>query len=374
MNNMNTQFSQTVGILLLTTNIFLTSCSGDKQEKELKKNNPISVEVGIPTHQSGETISVSGRIESHETAAISTRMMGFISRINVKPGDVVEKGQLLVTINNGDILAKRAQAQAMISETAAALKDAQKDYERFEELYNQKSASTKEFENATLRYNSIKAKAEAAQQMKNETDAMLAYSNLVAPFTGVITQKNSNEGSMANPGMPILMMEQSDEYHVRASVSESEVGQLKKGMNAEVIVKSTGKIIRGKISEISPSSQFTGGQFQLKIIIPSTENTGLFSGMYVNVNIPLKNTSGVQSLSVPASAIIHKDQLSGLYTVSDNQTAQLRWLKVGKEYGNQVEILSGLNSDERFIIKSDSKLYSGALVSVKKSIDLTIAK
>ena len=136
-------------------------------------------------------------------------------------------------------------------------------------------------------------------------------------------------------------------------------------MTAEMRVKSTGRKFRGNISEISPSSQLTGGQFQIKVIVPTIENTGLFSGMYVNVNIPLNNASGLQSLFIPAAAIIHKDQLSGLYTVSEDQTAQLRWLKVGKEYGDKMEILSGLNPGEKFITQSEGKLYSGVPVLVK---------
>jgi len=136
-------------------------------------------------------------------------------------------------------------------------------------------------------------------------------------------------------------------------------------MDAEVTIKSTGKTFRGKISEISPSSQFSGGQYEMKIIVPANENTGLFSGMYVNVSIPLNNDSGVQSLFVPESAIIHKDQLSGLYTIGEDQTAQLRWLKVGEKHADEVEILSGLNPREKFIIKSEGRLYSGVPVLVK---------
>src|ERR1043165_6477119 len=113
---MNTRFIQSTAVLFLTANFFLVSCSGKKQEKEIKKDNPVAVSVGIPTQQSAENITMSGVIESQETAAISTRMMGFISSIKVKPGDAVQKGQLLVTISNEDILAKRAQAQALISE------------------------------------------------------------------------------------------------------------------------------------------------------------------------------------------------------------------------------------------------------------------
>jgi len=362
---MDTNLNRSVGLLLLTAAVTLASCSGNKKESEAKMENPILVQVATPTQQSGERIIVSGQIESKETAAISTRIMGFVSSVKVKPGDKVQKGQLLVTISNGDILAKRAQAQAMVSESEAALKDAKKDYERYEELYKKQSASTKEFENATLHYNSVKAKTEAAYQMKNEADAMLTYTNLVSPFSGVVTQKNIDEGSMANPGVPLLLIEQSGDYHVKASVSENEVGQLKTGMDAEVTIKSTGKTFTGKISEISPSSQFSGGQFQIKVTIPAIEKSGLFSGMFVNVSISSKNSSADQSPLVPASAIIHKDQLAGLYTVSETQTAQLRWVKTGKTYGDDVEILSGLNPGEKFIIQSEGKLFSGVPVLVK---------
>jgi RND family efflux transporter MFP subunit len=343
----------------------LTNCSGDRKESEVKKEIPISVYIGTPTQQSSARIIASGQIESRETAVISTRIMGFVSSVKVKPGDRVQKGQLLLTISSGDIQAKRAQAQAMVTEAEAALTDAQKDYERYDELYKKQSASTKEFENARLHYASVKAKAEAARQMKNEADAMLAYTNLVAPFSGVITQKNIDEGSMANPGMPLLLLEQEGDYHVKASVSEGEVGNLKVGMEAEVTVKSTGRSFEGKITEISPSSQFNGGQFQIKVTVPVAEKSGLFSGMSVNASIAAGNSSVDLSPLVPASAIVHKDQLSGLYTVSDNQTAELRWVKVGKKYGDHVEVLSGINAAEKFIVKSEGKLFSGASVLVK---------
>ena len=215
---------------LLIAGIFVASCSGDNHEGEVKKDSPVNVLLLLAGKQAGNTIQASGQIESKETAVISTRVMGFITSIKVKAGDQVKKGQLLATISNADIQAKKAQATAMVSEAEAALKDAQKDYERFAELYKQNSASSKEFENATLHYNSIKAKAEAAKQMQNEAEAMLAYTNLTAPFSGVITQKNIDAGSMANPGMPILIMEQAGNYQVKASVSESDIANVKEGV------------------------------------------------------------------------------------------------------------------------------------------------
>jgi RND family efflux transporter MFP subunit len=354
-----------IGILVAAIVFFLASCSGDDKASGLRKEKPVSVQVRTATQRMVDVINVSGQIESQETAAISTRIMGFISSVTVNPGDRVQKGQLLATINNRDILAKRAQAEAMVSESEATLADAKKDYERFEELYRKQSASEKELENATLRYNSVKAKTEAAKEMKNEANAMLIYTNLVAPFSGVVVQKNNDEGSMANPGVPILIIEKSGSYLVKAFVSENEVGNLSVGTNAMVTIKSTGKKILAKVIEISPSSQFSGGQFQIKLDASVLENKGLYSGMYVNVSVYSKTDSGTESLFVPVSALVHKDQLSGLYTISDDQTAQLRWLKVGKTVGDEVEILSGLNQHEKFIAETDGRLYSGVSVVVK---------
>ena len=352
---------------LFTFTILLSSCSGDHQENDIKLEAPIAVTVAVAGNQINNLIQASGQIESKESAIISTRIMGFITSITVKAGDKVQKGQLLATISNADILAKRGQAQAMITEAEAALKDAQKDYERYEALYKQQSASTKEFENVTLRYNSAKAKAEAAHQMKNEADAMLTYTNLIAPFSGIVTQTMADEGSMANPGVPILVVEQNGVFQVTASVTESDIDNVKEGADADVIIKSNGRKIKGKVHEVSPSSQFSGGQYTIKVSIPESERNGLYSGMYVNVSIQSKEKeqSSESVTLVPTSALIYRDQLVGLYTISESKTAILRWVRLGKKHGDQMEILSGLSANENFILQAESKLYNGVPVQVK---------
>jgi RND family efflux transporter MFP subunit len=359
-------FNASFLVALFTAGILFTSCSGDSQEVAVKKEDPVNVTVAVAGMQASNIIQASGQIESKETAVISTRVMGFITGVKVKAGDKVQKGQLLVTIHNADIMARRAQAQAVVSETEAALKDAQKDYERFAELHKQNSASAREFENASLHFSSVKAKSEAARQMQKETEAMLAYTNLKAPFSGTIIQKNVDAGSMANPGMPLLTMEQAGGYQVSASVSEGDIVNVKKNAEATVLIKSTGRTVRGKVSEISPSSQFSGGQYSIKVNIPDGEKAGLYSGMYVSVSIQASGEAAASNrLLIPVSAVVYRDQLTGIYTITENQTALLRWVKPGKIQGDQVEILSGLRKDERYILKSEGRLYDGVPIVIK---------
>jgi RND family efflux transporter MFP subunit len=353
--------------LFMASGIILSACSHEARKGDEKADNPVTVTVSTAARQSTHTIQSSGQIVSGETAVISTRIMGFITAIHVKPGDKVQKGQLLVTISNGDIQAKRAQARAMVSEAEAALKDAEKDYERYTELFKQQSASQKELENIALHYNAVKAKTEAARQMQNEAEAVLAYSNLTAPFTGVVTQKNSDAGSMASPGMPILVIEQSGSFEVNTSVTEADIDQVKTGAEAQVIVESIGKLFAAKVSEVSPSSQMSGGQYLVKLSVPESEKNGLHSGMYARISIAASAQSHntAQAVMVPTMAVVNRDQLNGLYTISEGQTALLRWVKLGKTQGDQVEVLSGLSGDEKFILTAEGKLYNGVPVTVK---------
>ena len=360
--------------LLPVAALIISSCSSKVREENSGQNSisPVAVTVARANIQALNGISVSGRVEATETAGISTRVMGNIIKLNVKVGDQVKAGQVLVTINNQDMAAKRAQADAMIAEAEASLQSAQKDYNRFTALYSQQSASEKEVDNITLQYNAAKARVEAAKQMRNEVSAMMSYTTLVSPFSGTVIQKSAEPGTMVSPGMPVLTIEKNDSYQVTAAVPETEISKVKLSDRAQLTVRSAGKTLNGYVTEINPSSQLSGGQYIIKIAIPDKENKGLYSGMYVNVLIEgkdnLPNEAANNSILVPLSAIIHKDQLQGLYTVSDAGTALLRWVRLGKTYGDNVEVLSGLNPSEQFILKADEKLHNGTPVTIKETM------
>jgi RND family efflux transporter MFP subunit len=363
----HTRFIPTV--IVLSTVLFFSSCSGKADHGTEENSSPITVTVATPGGHAEGGIGVSGKIEAVQTANISTRIMGTITRIYVKVGDRVRKGQLLATISSQDIQAKKAQTSAAIAEAEANVKNAQKDFERYSNLYNRQSATAKELDNVTLQYNAARARLEAATQVRNEVSAMMAYSSLTAPFDGVVTQKLADEGNMANPGMPVLTVEQTTQLQVSATVSESDINLLKKGDKAQVEIKAIGKTVECTISEISPSSQFTGGQYFVKLAIPEKEKRDLYAGMYVNVFIPVNSAVAKKDNSnavlVPAASLVNKDQLTGLYTISSNNTALLRWIRTGKTFGDKIEVLSGLAQNEKFIVSAEGNLYNGAPVKEK---------
>ena len=363
--------SRTLKVFASIGLLMLSACSSNvKKDSPTTIDTPIAVTIATPGTDQQQCVNVSGQIESAQTANISTRVMGYLTSLKVKVGDHVTKGTLLATISNNDLLAKRAQTDAMIEEAETALKNAQKDFKRFTELYQEQSASAKELENVTQAYSSAKSRLEQARQMKNEVNATLGYTNLLAPFDGVVTQKLMDAGSMANPGMPILTIEQNGSYQVSASVPENSISQVKEGSTVAIKIDAVNKEISGIITQINQSSQFSGGQYLIKVSVAEKDKAGLFAGMYANLAIPVNQTAiengAGEQVMVPVGAIEQKDQLTGIYTIANNNTALLRWVRLGKVKGDQVEVLSGLAPHEQFIVSADGRLFNGATVKINR--------
>ncbi|MDD4637830.1 MAG: efflux RND transporter periplasmic adaptor subunit [Bacteroidales bacterium] len=356
-----------ISILFVSFMGLISACSSsEKKTVEDEKKVPVVVATPLTDNRAG--IQVSGQVEAGQTAMISTRVMGTITSVKVKAGDLVKQGQLLATIANDDMKAKKAQVEASVAEAEAAAAVATKDLERFTQLYNSQSASAKELENVKLQHRSILSKLESARQMRNEVHAMLAYTEIKAPFPGVITQKFAEEGSMANPGMPILALEQTKSFQALISVPETDVMGVKPNGEAIVTVKATGTTFTGILSEVSPSSQFTGGQYLAKVAIPDNEKENLKAGMYVNVFIPFSNEveASSSSLTIPLESVIKKEDLTGVYVLGTDDIVSLRWIRLGKSHGDRVDVLSGLNKEETFVVKAEGRIYNGAKVSVVK--------
>lgn len=347
---------------LLFSFLLLASCGGNEQKETVKADAPIKVEVlTVNTGSRGNFLSSSGTISAVKTANLSTRNMGYVDNIYVSVGEKVSQGQLLLSINNADLQAKQAQVNAQITEATAAFNNAEKDYNRFKNLFADNSASQKELDDITANYNMAKARLEAANQMKNEIDAQFAYVNIKAPFSGIITGKFIEKGNMANPGMTLLTIENPEVLEIKTRVPESQIAKISAGMPVSVLIKSLNESVDAKITEVSASSQQTGGQYLVTAVLNENPE-GLRSGMFATVNFPVESNGIEAAILIPVDAVVNRGQLSGIYTVSESNTAILRWLRLGRIHGNEVEVLSGLQNGERLIVNAEGKLYNGANV------------
>lgn len=343
---------------------FMAACS-PKERKTTNELPPIRVSINeTDGSDQGAYVTASGKIEAENSAVVSTRVMGHITSIMVKIGQEVSKGQLMATVGNADLQAKKAQAEAGVAQAMAIYNNAKKDYDRFVALLGQKSVSQKEMDDITTHFEVARSGLETAKQMKNEIMAQFPYTHIRAPFSGTVTGTFLKEGDLANPGMPIVSVEGGATLQAVVGVSESEITKIKNGTMTEVHLKSLDRTVKGKVVEISTSARNTGGQYIVKIDLE--DGGDVLPGMFVNAVFPIERskTETMDNLVlIPLEAIVDQGQLKGIYVVSDH-TAILRWLRLGKTYGDQIEVLSGLSPGEKYVVKAEGRLFNGAKVGL----------
>ncbi|MCO5234208.1 MAG: efflux RND transporter periplasmic adaptor subunit [Chitinophagales bacterium] len=347
--------------------VFVIASCGRENEPVRKELPAVSVNVQqVEGSSTSKYVTASGKIEAENSVNISTRMMGYITSFNVKIGQKVKQGQLLATINSTDLLAKKAQVEASINQATTAYNSAKRDYDRYVILFNQKSATQKELDDITTHLEMTKASMEVAKQMRNEVMAQFAYTNITAPLSGVVTGTFAKAGDMANPGMPLMSIENDSKLQAVLMVSESDIANIRQGISVNVNVKSLNKTVNGKVVEVSTSAKNTGGQYIVKVNLDKNDFS-ILSGMFVNAIFQVEKSNSTQKdiVLLPQEAIVNQGQLQGVYVINENQTAILRWLRLGKSYGEQVEVLSGLSVGEKYIVSADGRLFNGSRVSVK---------
>jgi len=351
-----------VSFFLLAAGMLFQACSNGEKEQANSSQIAVSVQevklVKVP-----KAYSYSGTVASVKQSTLSTRLMGQIDQVLVHEGDKVEKGQLLIAIRSNDILSKQKQVEANIVEVKAAYKNAEADLKRISSLFESKSATQKELDDITTHFEMMKAKLEAVKKAKAEVVEMLTYADIRAPYAGVVTTRFVDAGDMANPGMPLVAIEAPGLFEVNARIPESEVHLVERNDTVKVELKGVAGTINGVVSRISPSSRFSGAQFDTRILLFPADHqiNAIRSGMFAHIDL---YKGSEEKVLVAEALIVDRGQLTGLWTVGQSGQALLRWVRLGKQYAGQVEVLSGIKTGDRLITQTKNRLHDGAALQI----------
>jgi RND family efflux transporter MFP subunit len=174
---------------------------------------------------------------------------------------------------------------------------------------------------------------------------MLSYTRLTAPFAGVVTTRMADPGTMAAPGVPFLKIDQAGSLQLDASVDESTIGAIHKGMKVPVTIESASSSnLAGTVAEIVPAADPSSHSFLVKIDLPSS--TQIRAGMY---GTAMFSNGTKQAILIPRSAVVARGSLSCAYVLDSQGIAQLRYLTLGATQGDLVEVLSGVSTGEKLV-------------------------
>jgi len=275
----------------------------------------------------------------HETT-IGARLLARVVEVNLKAGQAVRAGDVLVRLDDTDLLAKRRQAEAVLNAAVAARIQAAADANRTANLVRVKAVSQQENEQAGTALKSADAELRRAKESINEIQATLEWATIRSPMTGIVIDKKVDVGDMVTPGQMLATLFDPTQMQLVASVRESLAHRLKVGQPIEVQIESFHKQGTGMISEIVPEAESSSRAFQVKVTGPCPE--GIYSGMFGRILIPLDEE---QVLIIPRHAVQKVGQLD-LVNVATDGAVSRRAIRLGRTIGEDVEILSGLHEGE----------------------------
>lgn len=387
----------------LVAALVATGCSRGGHEEtsghETVEQTPVMVSLQTATKSSVEDIYTAvGTVRSRTTVMISAKIMGFAKNISAGEGDAVSSGDLLLELDAPEINAKVNQARAAVDEARSALNEidngiagsesaveaakagfelADATYARFEKLVGEDSVSRQEFDEVTAKWKMAKAELEArkksldatkskkeqvkakirqAESAMAEATIMTGYTKVRAPITGVVLEKKVETGSLAAPGMPLMVIEDSQSYRLEATVDESRVSSIKTGDAVSVSIDALGvEQLTGTVDEINLAADATTRSFTVKISLP--QNSRIRSGMYGRASFDMGQS---EKMLIPAAAIIDRGGISGVFVVDENGTSRFRVVKTGeiRPDGN-VEVFSGIAEGEKVVVSGVEAVTDG---------------
>ena len=362
--------------LLVVCGATLAGCHGGES------TSPPAVEVMqarvVQSAQQQVPVSIrsTGTVHARETAIVSAQVVGRIQQVLVREGDSVRDGQALVVIDDAALRASMEQAQAGMkaaqSEQAAAQTDARlaaTTLERYRQLETEKSVSPQEMDEvaqrnaaALARLEAVRSKTDAARAQEAGARTRFGYTRLVAPFAGVVTTRTADPGTLASPGVPLLQIDQAGPLQLQATVDESSIATVRKGMKVQVAINSASLAsIAGIVAEIDPAADPNNHSFTIKIDLPSSSQ--LRAGMYGTAEF----ANGVrQAIVIPRSSVVSRGSLVCAYVLDAQGIAQLRYLTLGAAQGNLVEVLSGVSPGEQLVDEPFDRDVAGKRIEAQR--------
>jgi membrane fusion protein, multidrug efflux system len=301
-----------------------------------------------------------GTVVPSEYVQVASRMSGYVSGLRVDVGQSVKKDELLLTVNPAEVDADIQQAGSQLTEAEAALATAEENYKRFKNLFAQGAVPKQRFQEVKLAYEAAKSDVTTAKAGVDKARNQVGYSELRAPFDGVIFSKKVSNGQLVSPGQELLVLYDPAQLQVKVQVDDSAYHQLRKG--EKVPVQYGGGDRRPQQVEASVESLVAAVDpvthtHTVKLVLPA--DAGAEGGEYARVMIPVEQSP---VLLVPRSAVHQRAGITGVFVVDRDGQARFRMVTLGERRGEDRVVLSGLFSADRLILSAKGELANGVQV------------
>lgn len=295
-----------------------------------------------------ETVSLVGSVVPNEMIDVKCEIDGPVKQIGFDEGQRVEKGQLLVLLDESKLAASLAEADAN-------MRLAKTSFERTADLYRSKLISQQDYDQASATFSANEASVDLKRRM-------LSDARVVAPFSGIAGARQVSPGQVISRNTLITTLVDLDTVKVEVSVPERYLSQVQVGLGVGFKVAAfPGETFKGEVYFISP--QLDAGT-RTALVKARIANPGgrLRGGMFANLDLALELRK--LALVIPEPAIMNNGDTTMVFTVNAQNKAEMKPVKVGLRLAGRAEILSGLTAGDRVVVEGVQKLRPGAPVEI----------
>lgn len=328
----------------------------DEQLKELSpdRNIPLITTITTKAEEFKHYLELQGSVETKKNVVITPEMPGILTKVYVKEGDRVVKGQLLAKIDDGGLSQQIAslQIQADLAKTT---------FDRQSRLWDQKIGSE-------IQYLQAKSTYESAVESVNQLKQQLAKSNVRAPFTGVVDDVITEQGNVVAAGQTqLIRIVNLDDMYIQTDVPESYITSIVDGKEVEVMFPVLGKTLKSSIRQTGNFINPANRTFKVEIAVPNKNKT---IKPNLTARLKINDYTSDKAILIPQSII--SENASGeqyVYVlkekVEDKAVANQVVITTGKTQGDKIEVLSGLNENDELIVEGARSVKNEQTVKIK---------
>jgi RND family efflux transporter MFP subunit len=321
-----------------------------------------------------DTLEAVGTVRAAQTSQVASQLLANIVEIRASEGTRVRKGEILALLDDAQPRAglERAKAALLAAEQEVAAANADFDLaaatlRRYQDLFEKESVSPQEFDEVAARHRGATARREIAAAGLEQARAAVAqatsvfeFTRIRAPFDALVTEKRADTGTLAAPGMVLFVVEDTRRFRLEVTVDEGEIRFVTLGQTVPVVVEALGpEELQGRVVQTVPAADPASRSFLVKVELPIAAR--LRSGLFGRALFARGEREG---LLLPRTAVVERGQLEGVYVLSEDNIAHLRYIALGKPLGAQVEVLSGLEPGERVVAEPGERDLAGKRIEV----------
>jgi len=347
--------------------VFSQSQKMEQLKADIQTRNQINVKTQVVNlREAGQTVALPGSLQGYVQSPIYARVPGYVKKWHKDIGSRVRKGEVLAELETPETDEQLAQALATKQQLAASLELAKSTEARWVALRAKDAVSQQEVDEKRSNTTQAMANLASAEANMQRLKQLSNFKSLISPTDGVITRRNLDTGDLVDAGAggglarALFVVTQTDPLRLYVNVPQSYAQQIKPGQKVSVSQTELGaKKFEGKLARTAASIDPLTRSMQVEISLDNKDGL-LLPGAFVQVDLPLQKKS---TLTIPNNALIIRGQGIKVAVVGADKRIKMQAVTLGRNLGEQVEVLSGLESGVRLVLNPPDALSEGDTVN-----------